>query len=310
MIGVAWAMTGLNLAADVTTEPDLATVRNRFQARETPIRMEYDVAYRFLSFDVSRLGRIALTTTIGTYRHRVTQQDMPAVLVDMRMDTPDRSKPPARDRISIHERVTAVLTLPNLEALVFGKEADDHLNPLIGRKVVVHSVSCYDTESGGLEFSKRDLIDGTVSTNVSNPQALLELSRNILPLTQFLLNRYRGQETGGEDGRLSVNADGEIVPLVMQTRLEKSPEFMDDQRTSSLHVQTKAEKPTRARVSAFEGWAVPMDELADRYGDDAVRQVAQSAPVKSVVPLAVEYELRLGSIRATLTNVCTAAPGG
>jgi hypothetical protein len=248
--------------------------------------MDYAVAYRFLNVEFGRLGKIEFKTTEGTFRHRITNQPVPAVLLEVSLDTADGCGTRERNRVSIHERMIAVVRVPNLEALVFGKATDDYLNPVFGRKVVSSTVSCYDTQSGSLQYAKRDLLTGVVSTNISNPEAMLSLSRRVLPLLEFLIDSYYGRSTVAGSGRLSVNADGE-----------------DRQRVNALHVQTLPEKPTRARVSAFESWALPFDELASLCGDPVVLDEARGAAVKSVVPTVVQYDLRLGAIRATLSHV-------
>jgi hypothetical protein len=301
------AVTGLTARG---TEPDLEAAKARFKPDSTPVRMEYDVAYRFLNIELSRLGKIVMLITTGTYQHRVTGQTMPAALVELRMDTPDSRDPARRNRVSMHDRIVAVVDMPGLNALVFGKDTDEYLNPLIGRKKVTRTVSCYDTQSGGLDYAQRDFLTGVVTTNVSNPQALLSLSRQIGPLAAFLIKSYRGQSTGPDDGKVCANADGEVVTLIMQTRQEGSPAFFQHQRLSSLHVETVPAKGTRVRVYDFEGWAVPFDELANRYGDEALRTEARTATVETVVPLVMQYALGLGSIRATLCDMGVGnAPG-
>ena len=284
-------------------EPDLAAVRARFHPDDHPVRMEYDVTYRFLKIEMRHLGKVVLLTTTGTFEHRITGQFVPAALIEVRLDTPDRLKSPQRDRISIHDWILAVVSLPELYALTFGKETDEYMNPIVGHTRIDHTVSCYDTQSGRLEYARRDIPTGVISTNLSDPEAMMKLSRHVRPLIEFLMKRYRGQATAPDEGRLSVNADGEVVPLVIQTRIEQSPPFFQHQHMECLEVQTLPEKATRASLRRFEGWAIPFRDLADRYGSDGVRAAARGAMVESVVPLAVQYDLLLGSIRATLTTL-------
>jgi hypothetical protein len=303
---IVWLLTGFfvgwaGLAAPAA-EPEMAAIQAGFHADDVPVRMEYELAYRFLNIEMSRLGKIVLLTTKGTFQRRVTGQPVPAVLVEVRLDSADHHKPPARDRVSIHDRILAVVTMPELNALVFAKENDEFLNPVFGRATVSRAVSCYDTQSGRLDYSHRDIPSGTVSTNLSNPEALLVLSRRVGTLANFLLGRYYGRDTVAADGRLSVNADGEVVALLMETVLERSPAFLTRQRLNALRVATVPEEPTRARLHDFHGWAVPFRELADRFGDDAVRAAARRG-VEAVVPLVVQYDLRLGAIRATLASL-------
>ena len=140
------ALFSLLVAAPFCTtagEVPLAQLDKRFTPVETPVFMEYDVGYRFLNIEMRRVGKIVATTTIGRWKHSVTGNEVPALFLDMRVNSPDSGKAGERGRVSIHDRIVAVMTVPDMQALVFAKYTDEYLNPLIGRCKESHSWSLY-----------------------------------------------------------------------------------------------------------------------------------------------------------------------
>lgn len=284
----------------------LAAVEARFAPGQPPVAMEYDIGYRFLNIELADVGRVVVTTTVGEWRHRVTDQLVPALLMDVQIDSPDNGQPGQRRRVSLHDRILAVLTVPDLQALVFARLTDQHLNPLIGRTKDNHLVSIYDTQSGALTFTQTDLIKGTTTTNLANPEALLELSRRVGPLMAQLVQKCRYPEAAPADEeppRIGVNMDGKVVALRFKTYAQRSPACLGRQRFPTLCVTTEAERGSDVKPRDFHAWSVPFDQLAGWQADSALAEAVRVAPVESIVPLVLDYELSLGAVRATLTAV-------
>ena len=297
MVSGGWAAPGADPLEDI---------RARFRGNEAPIVMEYQLGYRFLNIELSRLGHIRLTTTGGMWRHRITGEEVPAVFIDVRVDSADRNTERKKNRVSIHDDMISVLTMPDLHALLFAKLTDEYLNPLLGRSSRAQSVSTYDTQSGSMEFMRRDLSGtGRVDTALSHPEDLLELSRQIRPIMDYLIGQCRTNQAGTVKGRdrISVNLDGEVVALKLVTHREKSPGCLDRARLDALRVETVPVGKRQSRARDFFAWAIPFDELAEVLNDDGLRASACEAMVESVVPLVVDYELALGRIRASLVSV-------
>ncbi len=300
---LAWVFAGVRAwAGDVP----LAELDARFTPVETPVFMEYDVGYRLLNIELSRVGKVVASTTIGRWRHRVTGHDVPALFLDMQVDSPDRGKAGRRNRVSIHDRIVAVMTLPDMQALVFAKYTDEYLHPLIGRCKETLACSIYDTQSGRLEYTHRELKDGSVSTNLVNPEALLELSRKIRPVMDFLVGQYKAPTldaaTSGK-GLIVANLDGHVVVLRMLTSRERSPACLARKRMDSMCINPVAERGSSVKPRDFHAWSMTFEKLAMTLNDEALIQSAHHAPVETVVPLAIDYELGLGSVRATMTSI-------
>ena len=284
----------------------LAAVEARFTPGQPPVAMEYDIGYRFLNIELADIGQVVVTTTVGAWRHQVSGQDVPALLMDVRIDSPDNGQPGQRRRVSLHDRILAVLTVPGLQALVFARLTDQHLNPLIGRTKDNHLVSIYDTQSGALTFTQTDLLKGTTTTNLANPEALLELSRRVGPLMAQLVRKCRhpeGATADEEPPRIGVNMDGKVVALRFKTFAQRSPACLGRQRFPTLCVTTEAERGSAVKPRDFFAWSVPFDQLAGWQDDPALAEAVRRAPVESIVPLVLDYELSLGEVRATLTGL-------
>ncbi len=284
----------------------LSILDERFTALETPVCMEYEVGYRLMNIELRRIGNIVATTTIGRWRHRITGQEVPALFVDMKVDSPDNGKPGERGRISIHDRIVAVLTVPDLQALVFAKYTDEYLNPLIGRTVTALSWSMYDTQSGQLEYESRELKTGVVSTNLVNREELLKLSRRIRPVMEFLVGQYKAPSQDQavlDKGRIVANMDGNVVALRILTKREKSPSCLDRPRMDSMCIKTVAERGSSVRPRDFRAWSMTFAKMAEMLKDADLAKAARTAPMETIVPMAVDYELGLGSVRCTMTSI-------
>ena len=291
---------------DLHRQRDLCYLESRFHATEAPIVFEYEVAYRFLNMEISRLGTLALCTTVGTWAGEpAATSNTPVVFMDVRFDSRDGRQAGSRSRISIHDRIVAVITVPGMDALLFAKDTDEYLNPLLGRTRVLRSVSCYDVESGMLDFWHYDLPTDSVSTNLSDPQAIIDLSRKLRPILEFLMEQSHGagKETlSPESLNISVNASGHVVPLRLKTVRERSPGCLGRVRLDALRVEAVPARRTDERIYRFRSWAVPFVDLADYLNDEPLKAVSRSAFVKAVVPVSAEYELALGAIRMTLVS--------
>lgn len=307
--GMLFFLAGSGRAAEFA----LADIDARFSPRETPVCMEYDVSYRFLNLELARVGKIVATTTIGTWRHRVNNQTVPALFLDMKVDSPDNGKSGERNRISIHDRIVAVMTLPEMKALLFAKYTDEYLHPLIGRRKESLCLSVYDAQTGTLQYSMYNFKSGVTATNLANPEALFELSQRIKPVMDFLVDRHRGEfsEMADRDsGRIVANLDGNVVALRIQAKPDRSPACFGRQRFDSTRIVPVAEPGSSVRPREFHAWSLEFKQLAALRNDPGLIKAAQEAPIESIVPLVMDYELGLGSVRTTMTAIYMGNPGG
>ena len=284
----------------------LADLDARFTPGGPPVCMEYDVGYRLLRLEFARVGKIVATTTIGTWRHRVSGESIPALFLDMKVNSPDSGKAGARNRVSIHDRIIAVMTLPEMKALVFAKVTDEYLHPLIGRKKEAMIVSVYDAQAGHMEYSTCNFQTGMSSTNLANPEALYDLSQRIRPVMDFLVSQHREGAKDAADinkGRIVANLDGKVVALRILTEPGRSPACFERQRFESTCIVPVAEPGSSVKPREFHAWSLDFKKLAALRNDAALIKAARDAPIESIVPLVMDYELGLGSVRTTMTAI-------
>lgn len=308
IVGLYCSLIGVGRSAELS----LADIDARFSGRETPVCMEYDVGYRLLNMELARVGRIVATTTIGTWRHRVSNLNVPALFLDMKIDSPDSVKAGRRNRVSIHDRIVAVVTLPEMKALLFAKYTDEYLHPLIGRRKESFYFSVYDAQAGNIDYTMVNYITGVTVTNLANPEALFELSQRIKPVMDFLVSRHReGRQDAADaqNGRIVANLDGKVVALRIQTKPDRSPACFGRQRFDSTRIIPVAEPDCPVRPREFLAWSMDFRKLAALRNDPALIKAAQEAPIESIVPLVMDYELGLGSVRTTMTAIRVGVPG-
>lgn len=287
-------------------ETPLMDIDARFTAVDPPVCMEYDVGYRLLHLELARVGKILATTTIGTWRHRITGKNIPALFLDMKVNSPDSGKMGERNRVSIHDRLIAVLTLPDMRALVFAKYTDEYLHPLIGRNKDALTLSVYDAQGGKMAYSTSNLLTGAISTNIANPEALFDLSQRIKPVMDFLVARHRSGAKEAPDtgqGRIVANLDGKVVALKIVTKQDKSPACFGRQHFDTTCIVPMAESRSSVKPREFHAWSLDFKKLAALRQDQGLIKAAQNAPMDSIVPLVMDYELGLGSVRTTMTAI-------
>ncbi len=301
---LAWMI--LSTSVVKALENPLAGIDASFEASGVPVHMEYDVGYRLLHLELARVGKILATISLGTWRHRLTGEKIPALFLDMNVNTPDSGKVGERNRVSIHDRIVAVMTLPEMKALVFAKYTDEYLHPLIGRNKDVLIVSVYDAQAGYMAFSTSNLLTGVISTNLANPEALFNLSQRIKPVMEFLVNQHRGgikEPDSSENRRIVANLDGKVVALRILTKPDQSPSCFGRQRFETTCIKPVAEPGSSVKPREFYAWSLDFIKLATLLKDEALIKAAREAPVESIVPLVMDYELGLGSVRTTMTAI-------
>jgi hypothetical protein len=256
--------------------------------------------------ELARVGKIVASTTIGTWRHRVTGESIPALFLDMKVDSPDSGKTGERNRVSIHDRIIAVMTLPEMKALVFAKVTDEYLHPLIGRNKDALIVSVYDAQAGRMSYSTCNLQTGVSSTNLANPEALFDLSQRIKPVMDFLVSQHReGAKAGAASGqgRIVANLDGKVVALQILTKPDQSPACFGRLHFDTTRIVPVAAPGSSVKPREFHAWSLDFKKLAALRKDEALIKAAQEAPIESIVPLVMDYELGLGCVRTTMTAI-------
>jgi hypothetical protein len=157
-----------------------------------------------------------------------------------------------------------------------------------------------------MEYSSLNLQSGVTSTNLANPEALFDLSQRIKPVMEFLVSQHRGaaeESVNSEKGRIVANLDGQVVALQILTKADRSPACLGRQRFASTRIEPVAEAGSQVKPREFHAWSLDFKKLAELKNDAGLIKAAQEAPIESIVPLVMDYELGLGSVRTTMTSI-------
>jgi hypothetical protein len=300
------ASVSVLIAGDVGGADPLDEYASQFRPVKPTLHIEYRVAYRLLAFELRQLARAELEVTNGTWSNRITGVTKPAALMDLRVGSLDSGRPPEQCRASVHARLLAVSTLPDLQVLLYGKTSHEWYNPTFGRRAEVHDISLYDMESGSLQFWKTNCVTGETTTNLSKAALLAEQSRQILPTFDVLREACRGNRpmlAPANGVSVQVSVDERVVPLSITTRRGRAPVSLDRNMPFALEVTVAPPRGSGIRARPFRAWVLPYRDAAELSGDAALTRMASQASPEGLVPLAVDYGLAIGSVRCTLTGM-------
>jgi hypothetical protein len=309
LAALALVARGIAAPADLPDSPD--ALRGRFVPAKPTIVVKYNVSYRFLFLTISRLACGTVEATEGLWRKQ-DGSSLPAALLEMAVDTPDRREAGRRDRMSIHNRILSVLTMPDLDSLVYMKDADEILNPLFGSESRNRYVEVYDFEGGALRFRRIDALKETVQTNLVGASDLVRQGKEIPIMLKIMSAVYNGQRamlTHDTAFRIHVNIDGVVTPFGVVTRRDDTPVRLLGQRLPALRVDVSPAPEAHGRGRTLELWTASFADVADYTGDTFLIRCADEAPDWNMIPLVADYGLAIGYVRGYMTSL-SARPMG
>ena len=303
-----WAVTAFGVACRAGAR-DEAAVTNPiafFQPAGPTLALTYDVSYRFLFIDLITMGRARLEYTEGCWTSPASPSASVAFL-EFRFDSFDQPEQGNRGRISIHSRVRTVLKLPDLGSLIYSRDVDEVLNPLLRHRVTTRYREAYDFQSGALVFRRDDLLTGAVQTNVTGVCDPTMRGREIPLMLQRLASVYHGREpmlTRESGVRVSVNVDGVMTPFILTTqRGMTAVEVRSSGELQAMQARFIAAPEAGGRGRTLTLWTASLADVAAQIGDAALARQASALPDWALVPLQAEYGLAIGRVRSRLTGI-------
>ena len=285
--------------------PDpLAALAARFQPEKPTVRASYRVAYRFLGIEWKQLATASIDCTGGTWSNAATTALAPALFFDMRMDTGDPAAAAARRvRVALHFHMVLAAAAPEFRGLVYAKASDEYLNPIVGREFEAKDISVYNLESGRMNFWMTNLLTGEVRTQLTNDAGIAQMSALARPMLEAVMDAYDGRRSmlvAADGVRAQANVDNRVVPLVITTVRDPAPAALDGAEARAMRLDVLPEKGSGVRSRPFRAWIVSFRDAADALQDLRIQELAWGAKSEGLVPLAIDYSLPLGSVRATL----------
>ena len=299
-----WIMGSAVHAQDTRILEDSKT---RFTPDKPTVSISYDVAYRFLFLELMSLAKATIDTTEGTWSNSVTGVITPACYVEFTFWTLDHEdKSDSRNRISINDKIISVLTMPDLNTLMYIKKTDEYLNPLIGHRKETKNLFVYDLESGELNYRLEDYLAGTVTTNLPGTGSLVEQGRDVSHFLKILSEVYYGKQemiSPDSDFRIHCDVDGAVRAFCVKTENRPLPLKVMGTNLPSVRVSVEPAKGEPIRNIGFELWASYLQDVANASQDNDLLDLAAQVPGWSMVPLLADYGLSVGYIRCSMTKI-------
>jgi hypothetical protein len=231
---------------------------------------------------------------------------VPAYLFEMHLNSSASETPAGRARISIHNRMAAILTAPKLHSILYIKDFDQHLNPVFGRTRDARTFERYDLQTGTLDYYRKDYLTGVVLTNMTGGEKLAEQSRGVYGALDMMLSAYSIQATNSDATArmpIHVNIEGKVAKFELVMDRRASPIDFNGIETPSLRVRTQPAPTSEVKPKDCEIWSIPFSQAARTLNDEPLLMIARRAPLNCMMPLTVDYEMTLGYIRGSLTSL-------
>jgi hypothetical protein len=288
-------------------------VEDRFTPTQPAILVDYDIDYRFLFIKLLSLARANVRAVKGTWLNSATGEKQKALLLKAKIDSGDDPESEDRRRVSTHRHITAVLKMPEAETLVYIKKADEYVNPLFKNPKEAKYREIYDMQSGQLRFIRRDYLNDTVQTNLVGAQNLARQGEEIATTLKIISDVYHGRREMLDketDVTVDINIDGVVTPFRITTEKDEAPVRINDEDLPCLRTVIRPTEEAEGRGSKAIVWAMSFRDLAEIKGDPELMAVAETTKKWSMVPLAADYGLALGYVRAGVTGVTVRPPPG
>lgn len=280
---------------------------DRFVPLYPTLSLTYEVRYRFLFLNLMNVATVEIECTEGKWPNAASGEWVNANLVELRIHTLDDPAAEKRNRISIHRRIATVLDSDkDQDTLVYLKEADEFLNPVFGSVSRTRFFEMYDMQFEPLHFLRRDLLQGTLQTNLVGDFELSGQGKEVGSMLRVLSDVHHGRQPMLNDSssfRLYVNIDGIVTPFSVATEMARTPHAVLGRAHSCLRARVRPAPEAKGRGSQVLLWAVSFAELAEFLDKKELAAMTDRVSNWHMLPLVAEYGLAMGALRGHLSRV-------
>ncbi|MDF7808179.1 hypothetical protein P4E94_12070 [Pontiellaceae bacterium B12219] len=295
----------LVLCGSVQAAPGKHADLDRFQASKNGVELTYQISYHVFGLKLMRIGEARSYSVEGLWTND-EGEPVPAFYSEVRFDTRDDPAADDRGRISIHNRMVAVMSNPELKTMLYFKDANEYLNPFFKGPKHEYYLDSYSINEGNIDYFREDYITGEKTTELENADALLQQSHAIAATLQRMSNVYLGNEdalTPDSDFRVFFNVAGEVKPFAAKSAMERFKVKPINQKMDALRVEIRLAPEAEGKAGDLTLWGVPFSELAATSGKAELIQLADEAPDWSMIPLRMNYKRPVGYIRCHLETI-------
>ncbi|MDF7800815.1 hypothetical protein P4C99_15175 [Pontiellaceae bacterium B1224] len=295
----------LALCASARSEPVKQAIQQRFQATKQGVELTYQISYHVFGIKLLRIGEARAYSVEGIWLND-DGEPVPAFYSEVRFDTRDEPGTEDRGRISIHNKMVAVMSNPELKTMVYFKDADEYLNPFFKGPKHEFYLDYYSIKEGGIDYFRKDYTTGEKTTELENADELLQQSNAIAATLRRMSNVYLGHEgalTHDSDFRVYFNVAGEVKPFAAESSKERFKVKPIDRKMEALRVDISLAPEAEGEAGDLTLWGVPFSELASTSGETNLIQLAADSPDWSMIPLRMNYKRPVGYIRCHLETI-------
>lgn len=284
----------------------LSSIEQRFQQEGPTVVVEYDLDYRFLFIKLMNLATARVETSKGAWLNSATGRRQKARYVKANIDSNDDPESEDRGRVSTHREIFALFDMPEVETLLYVKKANEYVNPLFKTPKKAKYREVYDLQHDPLRFIRRDYLNDKVQTNLVGATELARQGEEIATTLQIISDVYaERREMLDEDSDviIDVNIDGVVTPFEIITEKDNAPVRIDDEKVECLKAVIRPTEEADGRGRKAIVWAISFRDLAKLKDDADLMKVAEATKQWSMAPVAADYGLALGYIRASLKSI-------
>lgn len=284
----------------------LTDIDERFKKEGPTVVVEYDLDYRFLFIKLMNLATARVETAEGTWLNSVTGRRQKARYIKANIDSDDDPESEDRGRVSTHREIFALFNMPEVETLLYVKKANEYVNPLFKTPKKAKYREVYDLQHDPLRFIRRDYLNNKVQTNLVGATEIARQGEEIASTLQIISDVYaERREMLDEDSDviIDVNIDGVVTPFEIITEKDKAPVRFKDKKLKCLKAVIRPTKEAEGRGKKATVWTISFRDLAEFKDDSELGKVADTTKTWSMVPVAADYGLALGYIRASLKRI-------
>jgi hypothetical protein len=279
----------------------ITEVTGRFQASKPAVVMSYDVTYAFLHIRLKRVASATIKATEGFWRNSPSNELIQACLIDFEVASPRTG-----DDISLFKRTVSVLSMPDLRIITYAKQNDEFIKPFLRKGRHMKYLEIYNFESGSLAYQHRDLISGTVETNLPGMADLARQSTEVADVLETLYIAYQEKPVAIHSiiSNIHFNVEGAVRTFSLRMTKGRTSVPVLSRKLPALYADIQPEKIGEDGNESFSMWCVPFGEFSKETADPKLKEFGETSLAYSMLPLSGEYGLFLGAIQCTLTNIC------
>ena len=277
-------------------------LRARFRPATPAVYLTYDLAYRLLGVVLFRLGEARIETATGQFDDGNGGRTI--CLFDCRIQPPAA----ADARAVLRDRFLLITEPRGQTTLVFAQMTDESFRPLIGRVRRRLHFEVYDFLAVPPVNFRTNLITGVSTNRPADRPGHGRPGQEVMTLLNVLGDVHEGglpMLDPSTSPRLYARVDGEARPFAIRTVPDEPPGRYPRTGMKALRADVAAAPEAKTHRGGVTAWTMPYAEVVELAGFPNL--VATNAPLPlRAMPMALDCELSVGTVRATLKAIAPA----